>query len=199
MKKKSLLLRHTRVCSILILFYILFNLHCSFREAVYYSSATLLPGISREMRSPGFWINRCLTPDKLLLSLQEINKINQKLKSDYQDFFWDIAAMNTGYSGKEVREKLNQTFAYVCKQKFYYRDGKAVKSSFYTQIKDNMQIDNIDEELSVKFAFTLRYVDHRVLPTNEMLTLIPRSFFLMNCKYLNRTTIRASVRVGTVR
>jgi hypothetical protein len=138
-------------------------------EKINPAAPAVLPGTDRNVKSPGFWVSRLSSPDRVILSLEEVYAFNQKLVTDglTKDLLI-IDAFDLKVSKSQIQKEI-QRFE---RGDFFDREGKIASRDFFRRIKDNLAIDDITD-IVVRHAFVVRQSDQRLLPTEDILTAEP--------------------------
>lgn len=129
-------------------------------------SPALIPGTLPEMNSPGFWIGRHPFPDKTILNEQQINALNQAIRTDLK-ISYDLSSYSAVYPGQELLTALDRDFAGVSRLQLYRSCGTPVSKTLLSTLKDNMDTGKIPAEIKVGFGFVTRSADLRALPVLE--------------------------------
>jgi hypothetical protein len=133
---------------------------------------SLLPNVTRPMKTAGFWISRHADPDKLVLDDSQIAALNSKLVAEL-GVTTDISVFPSKVSGADLRKELeNQLRSFVSKT-FYFANGSVVGQNYFDQIKAQMDLFKINSEVPVRFGFIVHYADQRLLPAADILTAEP--------------------------
>ncbi|OGX08755.1 MAG: hypothetical protein A2Z88_00800 [Omnitrophica WOR_2 bacterium GWA2_47_8] len=138
-----------------------------FAEALYDIAPTLLPHTTRQMKSPGFWISRHPSPDKIVLTQEEIAALNRSVQEELK-LTRDILA-SSEYDGKNLKEGLNLLLTKFQKGEFYFLDEDKNKKEFFQQVKVNMGFDDIPAQIHPPYGFIVHFADERILPTDDAL------------------------------
>jgi len=151
----------------------LFILVSLFRgQPFHYCAPTVLPYVSTEMKIPGFWVSRLNEPDKVIMDLSQIQLFNQRMVKE--NMCTDIASFSKEYSGQELRASLKNEFKEISSAGYFLENGKRPAKKFFKSILKNINLENIPDQIQVRFAFVLRNTDQRILPVKEILTQKPR-------------------------
>ncbi len=133
------------------------------RERYYYSAGTLLPGITPEMNTAGFWLERHPAPDRAFFEETSRTQFNQKcLEIAGRP---DILSFPPVFSGEVLAETLVQELASFEKQSLYNRQGR-VNREFYREIYDNLYLEQLSGQIKVQSGLILHRTDQRFLPTS---------------------------------
>ena len=160
---------------LIILIFFLLN-SCLLREVTYHTALTMLPETTREMKSSGFWISMHQNPDSILLNPEQINQLNLNIENDI-DSAKNILLYDNVYSGKLLKKQIEEIYNYILKSKNFFSNGKLATKDFFKDIKDNIVLDNIPENINIEYGLIIKFTDQRALPTSKLLNDIPRELF----------------------
>lgn len=132
----------------------------------YLVAPTVLPGVEAEMQTAGFWIGRLAEPDRVILSEDEIDELNDDIRTRLQ-LTKDIAKFPREFDGPELRAILQCELDSFRARTLYGADGRKVGESFYTSVEESMRLASIDARIHVRFALVVCNADQRLLPTAE--------------------------------
>lgn len=130
-----------------------------------------IPNTIREMKSPGFWINRHPYPDKLILDESGVALFNVKIEKEL-NFIINPLNESSQYNGKKLRNDLTKEFSNFSGKKLYTRKEKIADKNFYGPIEQNMNLSAIGEKIDVRYGFLLHYANQRLLPENASLNTL---------------------------
>lgn len=136
---------------------------CAVSEKLYCIAPTLIPGTTREMKSAGFWIKGHPFADKVVMDSRQIGSFNRYIEKDLK-LTQDISALGPEYPGKELFDSLAGSLGQFKKNKYYLPDGRPADRGFFMAIENNMRLADIKDNLEIRFGFTNRYADQRILP-----------------------------------
>ena len=108
-------------------------------EKTYTIAPSELPNVTREMKTAGFWISHHSSPDKVILTPQEIESFNQTIQNDLK-LIKDITTLGE-QEGPKIKKELAKTLIDFIKKNFYRSDGHKAKSAFYDEIKIKMNFN----------------------------------------------------------
>ena len=103
--------------------YLFFNVGCAQKELLYYSAPSSFPASERTMKSPGFWISRHPSPDKIILKPDEITQLNRSIQNELK-LTQDIVSLGSAYSGEKLKSELQETLESFLKRRLYFDDGR---------------------------------------------------------------------------
>ncbi|MBI5826468.1 MAG: SH3 domain-containing protein [Deltaproteobacteria bacterium] len=119
------------------------------------------------MEGASYWISRLESPDRVLLSRQEIEELNRDtLKKSGQ--MAEVWRMPEGVSGDELRGwLLYDTVPVDIAVKRYDSKGRRIKERFFEGLAVNLDLDGVEEYNRVRFGVVAAEADVRALPTDE--------------------------------
>ncbi len=132
----------------------------------------LLPGVIRPMKTAGFWISRHPDPDRLVMDAGQIQAFNRRLQ-DQRRSTVDIGGFPEFADPASLRREIKKQYDDFNRGTFYFANGRVVAREFLERTGANMAWDAIGETPAVRFGFVVRYVDQRLLPTDEIVTAKP--------------------------
>ncbi|MBF0388160.1 MAG: SH3 domain-containing protein [Candidatus Omnitrophica bacterium] len=124
------------------------------------AAPAVLPGVTVEMRSPGFWAARHPSPDELVLSDRGVQVLNRRLAA--QGLVEDLSRPARILPGSKVREYITEIIEGLKKRVLYAPDGKAVSADLIAGF--DREVSAVPEKVEVLFGFTVKPVDQRLLP-----------------------------------
>ncbi len=133
-------------------------------ERKYLAAPTVLPHVTAEMNTPGFWIGRLAEPDRVVLSEGEIRQLNSDIRTRLR-LTKDIAQFPQEFDGQELRAIVHRELDGFRNMTLYCADGRQVGESFYASIEDKMSLGSIGSAVEVRFGFVVCNADQRLLPT----------------------------------
>lgn len=139
---------------------------------MYLAAPTVLPHVTAEMNTPGFWIGRLAEPDRVVLSEGEIRELNSDTRTRLR-LTQDIAGFPAEFDGQELRAILQRELDGFRNMTLYGADGRQADTSLYASIEDNMSLESIGSGVEVGFGFVVRNADQRLLPTSDGLYAEP--------------------------
>jgi len=134
-------------------------------------SGTKIPGITQEMNTPEFWINKYELPDGVILDPGEIRKFNRI--SEQRHLIKDLTAQEHVITGTEVRKEVLKEIHALKVKKLYDARAQIVGEDFYQNIELYADLGSVPSQISPRYGFILRYADQRLIPTDEIITSSP--------------------------
>ncbi|MFA6613153.1 MAG: SH3 domain-containing protein [Endomicrobiia bacterium] len=126
---------------------------------------TFLKSISRNMKSPGYWVSKIKNPDKTILSYNEISVINNKILSNGISLN-DVINYPDSVRKISFQKQSNQIYRIFTARKYLDSSLKIIQQDTLNKIKKNIKINSSGKYLKIKFALTIKYSDVRLLPTD---------------------------------
>ncbi|MDR3124872.1 MAG: C40 family peptidase [Endomicrobium sp.] len=145
----------------ILLFFCLFIFSCSSKN-VLVPHFEVTSGISRELKTPGFWISRTQNPDKIILTEKQIENLNAKILANCP-FLKNVFSTDPEKE-KEKRSRID--YANKLKKYSKYYDAislKKVGPAFFETLKNNI---DPDAPINIRFALTIGYAKLKALPTD---------------------------------
>ena len=133
-------------------------------------ASSLLPNVSPKMERPEFWIKKIKHPGRLLLTPDEIQKMNEENLKKQDLFLCRVKDMQEEWSREEILSLLKEDWEGFGKTEEvrYGRNGDVLEERFWTQLKQNLNQELLEERTRTLFGLTVKRTDIRVFPTDEM-------------------------------
>ncbi len=145
---------------------------CRDPQRLDYAAPVTIPHTERQMKSPGFWIAKIPFPDTTILTSSEIAKLNYHICHQLK-LATDFKSIPREYSGKALRQTFLDDLKEQQRQPRFNVFGKMVNQQYFDQLNVNMDISGIPASVIPQYGFVTRYVDQRILPSDEVLTEKP--------------------------
>ncbi|MFA7074022.1 MAG: SH3 domain-containing protein [Endomicrobiaceae bacterium] len=126
---------------------------------------TFLNSISRDMKSPGYWVAKIKNPDKIILSYNKILSVNNKILS-HGILLNDVINYPNSVRKSILKNQINTILRLFTWRKYLDSSLKTINQSFIKKIKKNIKIPSSGKYVKVKFAMTVKYSNVRLLPTD---------------------------------
>lgn len=133
-------------------------------ESLNYAAPSELVGITREMRTAGFWIARHPYPDKLIMSPLEIDRFNAGTQAD--GLIEDGEKFPSQYDGVKIKAEIKATVHELRGRLLYQENGTVADEAFFAPLVENMSPAAIPAKVKVRYGFIALPADERLLPTN---------------------------------
>jgi hypothetical protein len=132
-------------------------------------ASSRLPNVTPEMERPEFWTKKIKNPRNLLLTPEEIYKMNEEnLKR--QDFrLCRIKDLKEDWTREEVLSLLREDWENFgrTEEVRYGRSGTPLGDFFWNKLRDNLSQGSIKESGRMFYALVVKRTDIRVFPTDE--------------------------------
>lgn len=158
-----------------------------------------LANCAEEMNTPEFWINQYSDPDKLLLTKEEINKLNQQtyqrglLTDVFSDQLWDYKYEEVDrpedvnpdgewdlekpmlYSpgvlkGYRLFTNLKDETERIKRRQRWDEDGQVISDDSFKALDKNLNLYKIKEHNPLAYGLTRRRSNVRYYPTDKIMT-----------------------------
>ncbi len=129
---------------------------------------SILPYTTRQMKTAGFWISKIADPDKVILTMQEINAVNLHTQ-DQVKLVEDIMLSQPSIKGKEVAAVLMKSLNSIRARSLFVESGNKVGEEFFASIVQQMNLEAMPDQVIVRYGLAVHYTDQRVLPTTHAL------------------------------
>jgi hypothetical protein len=141
---------------------------CATRKIWYYSADVMLPGLTREMKTAGYWIKNHPCPDRVIQSAEQVSKLNESISN--MKLVKDISRYAASLPGKKIKEHIQTIWEYERKRKLFFTDNTGVTEGYFNKILQYCGLEKIPETADLSFGFLNRFTHLRSLPDNAFLT-----------------------------
>ncbi|MGQ9776508.1 MAG: SH3 domain-containing protein [Thermodesulfobacteriota bacterium] len=127
------------------------------------------------INNPYFWINKIKNPDRLLLSLDQIQKMNEENLKNKEFLLCSVPSMKEEWTKKEILDLLHEDWEGFGKKEElrFGKNGIPLNDSFWEGIKRNWNLEALKEVNSLLFGMIVKRTDIRVFPTEESSLISP--------------------------
>jgi hypothetical protein len=123
--------------------------------------------VIEDIRTSEFWVRKIPDSDRVLMSNNEIASFNRGTRNRQLEDCLDPALKQGEVTGETIQNAINvKGFP---QQPLYYH-GQQVKSCFYDDLLQEMDIKNIKRVNQVQFAYSIRGTSIRAFPTELFIT-----------------------------
>ena len=138
----------------------------------------LLPNVSPEMEKPEFWIKKIQNPDRLLLTPEEIRKMNEENLKREDLFLCRVKDLKEEWTKEEILALLNEDWeGFGRSEKVRYgRYGSPLEEPFWNELKKNFNQESLKERNRILFGLIVKRTDIRVFPTEEISMNTPANY-----------------------
>jgi len=132
-------------------------------------ASPLLPNVTPKMENPYFWINKIKDPERLLLPIEKIQKMNEENLKRKESYLCSVRSMKENWTKEEILDLLKEDWEGFGKkgETRYGRRGNPLDDSFWNEIKENWNEDVLKEINPILFGMIIKRTDIRVFPTDE--------------------------------
>jgi len=135
-------------------------------EPKYLSAPAQINGVSRIMKTAGYWIGRHPEPDRLIMDPATVGSFNERLRNSELNVY-DLRRLPNPYNGNTIRQMIEQQVDALQNQELYDQEGKKVSEKFFKKVRARMDLINVLEQKDLEFGFVTRFADQRMLPTRD--------------------------------
>ncbi len=135
-------------------------------EQLTYRAPTMLEGITPAMQRPGFWIERHPSPDVLIMAVDAITALNQRIREKFKTVK-DLTSLPENFSGDDLSRELHQTVEDLKKKNYFTVQGEPVSDLVYQELTSNLNLTSLPSVIEPQFGFVLQYTPQRFLATTE--------------------------------
>jgi len=141
-------------------------------------ASPLLPNVSPEMEKPEFWIKKIQNPGRLLLTSEEIQKMNEKNLKREGLFLCSVKDLKEEWTKEEILTLLNEDWEGFGRTEGirYGRYGYPLQESFWNELQKNLNKESLEERNRMPFGLMVKRTDIRVFPTEELSMNTPTNY-----------------------
>ena len=155
-----------RIITAVIFSALLVVLSANAKDKLYFIAPTEIPHVTREMKTPGFWIGRVAKPDAPIMDAKAIANFNRRVREELRSAK-DLLMFSDPYPGEKLKEDLVNRLTELQTKNYYNDFGQKVAPAFFEHMRQLMALEAIGETLPVGYGFIVRYADQRFLPTED--------------------------------
>ncbi len=130
------------------------------------AAPTQLPHINSSMLSAGFWINQHPSPDRIIMTPEQIDMFNLQVQNDLKltsNIFATVSEERT----QHLLSRLEQIITDYTQQGYYTAQGIKNDSDVVEKNKQNMHLSAVVLGIGPRFGVVVRLTDQRFFPTDE--------------------------------
>jgi cell wall-associated NlpC family hydrolase len=138
----------------------------------------LLPNVSSEMEKPEFWIKKIQNPGRLLLTPEEIQKMNEENLRGEGLYLCRVKNLKEEWAKEEILTLLDEDWEGFgrTEEVRYGRYGSPLGDSFWNELKKNLNQESLKARNRMLFGLIVKRTDIRVFPTEEISMVSPTSY-----------------------
>jgi len=131
-----------------------------------------------KMERPEFWLKKIKNPKQILLTLDQIQKMNDEHLKKPELYLCNVREMKEEWSRQEILSLLREDWEGFGKTEEvrYGRDGYPLGEAFWNLLKENWNQDSLREITPLRFGITVKRTDIRVFPTQEASLISPNHY-----------------------
>lgn len=141
-------------------------------------ASNLLPHVSSKMTEPGFWIKKIQDPNRLLLTTEEIHKINEENLKKKDLFLCRVRDLKEEETREEILALLKEDWEGFGRTEEirYGRYGIPLGEDFWSQLKINLNQESLKEKNPTLLGLIIKRTNIRVFPTDELSMGTPNNY-----------------------
>lgn len=128
------------------------------QEKLFFRAPTQIPRVTREMQTPGYWIGRVDSPDKILMDAAAIDAFNRRVR-DTQGLTKDMTRTPEVYNGAALRHELRSRL-----ESLKARELHGADAGFFAAMENALALDAVPEDIDIRYGVVTGYADQRFLP-----------------------------------
>lgn len=154
-----------RMSPYFIIFLVVLLLGCSLPATrVLAAPQTGMPNVTVGMLDSNYWVSKLKQPDELIMKEPEIAKFNREIINKMPTTVYDL----TQYPEALAQEQLQQLLlVYAFPKKTMYLQEKVVTDSYYQNLKELMNVEELEQVNCVQYGFTVKRANLRTFPTMD--------------------------------
>jgi hypothetical protein len=141
-------------------------------------ASRLLPNVSLKMEDPEFWIKKIENPTHVLLTPEEIQKMNEENVKSEDLLLCRLKDLKEEWTREEILSLLKEDWESLVRTKEvrYGRYGHSFEETFWTKLKNNLNQESLKERNRILFGLIVKRTDIRVFPTEELSMSTPANY-----------------------
>ncbi len=142
------------------------------------SASNLLPNVSPEMENPEFWIKKIKNPGRLLLTPEEIQKMNEENLKGEGLYLCKVKGLKEEWTQEEILALSDEDWGGLGRTEEirYGRYGSPLEDSFWNELIKNLNKESLKEKSRMLFGLIVKRTDIRVFPTEEISMSTPTGY-----------------------
>ena len=108
-------------------------------------ASQLLPNVSPEMEKPEFWIKKIQNPGRILLTSEEIQRMNEENLKRQELFLCKVKDLKEEWTKEEILSLLKEDWEGFGKTEEvrYGRNGIPLEEPFWSELKNNLNQESL--------------------------------------------------------
>ena len=126
-----------------------------------------MPGISSEMQTAGFWIDKLENPDGVIMTAEGIEEFNFVAASNHNII--KVSEYDDYKSSADIRSSILELYNAVADRELYFENGVYADRKSLSGLYEQFRLDELSPQNPVSFGIVTQNVSQRVLPTDRKL------------------------------
>ena len=131
----------------------------------------LMPNVTLDMLQADFWTERRKGSSEEMMDSEEIKAFNKSIIYEKSDlgYYQKYAAKDGARSikGADLKSIMDES---DFSEQVYYKDGEALSSGYWENIYANENYSGLRDKNPIRYGFTVRRSNMRLLPTDEVVS-----------------------------
>lgn len=121
------------------------------------------------MENPEYWIKKIENPVRILLTPEEIQKMNEENVKRQDLFLCKVKELKEEWTGEEILALMDEDWQGFGRTEEirYGRKGSPLEDNFWNALKGNLNRESLKERNRMPFGLIVKRTDIRVFPTEE--------------------------------
>jgi hypothetical protein len=124
-----------------------------------------MPNVKAEMLKADYWLEKMADPDKEILNPSQIEDFNREIVRKLPQVVDDLAA----YPASLTRKQLSALLDYPFPTDPCYIGTETVDGSYWQKLKQQINLEGLQEKNQVAYGFTVQRSDLKVYPTADVI------------------------------
>ncbi|MEN6349589.1 MAG: SH3 domain-containing protein, partial [Syntrophomonas sp.] len=124
-----------------------------------------MPNVRTEMLQADYWINKMADSDRIILNPTQIQDFNREIVNELPNLVYNLA----DYPTSLTREQLTALIDIPFPTEPSYRGTKVVDDSYWGKLKEQMNLEGLQEKNQVRYGFTVRRSNLKIYPTADVI------------------------------
>jgi hypothetical protein len=133
------------------------------------ASSSTISSVSLKREDPEFWIKKIPDPRRLLLTTEEIQKLNEENLKRKDLYLCNVKSLKEEWTREEIQALLKEDLEGFGRTEEirYGRYGNPLEEAFWSALIKNMNTESLKDKNRILFGLIVRRTDIRVFPTDE--------------------------------
>ena len=134
------------------------------------AASHLLPNVSPKMEEPEFWIKKLKNPNRLLLTPEEIQKMNEEGLRRQDLLLCNVKDLKEEWTREEILSLLREDWEGFGRkdEARYDKYGNPLAEPFWIELEKNLNEESLEERSRMVFGLVVKRTDIRFFPTREI-------------------------------